>query len=129
VKVVFENEQVILLYFCIRRVGVLYSNRSVRKRAITKGVIDADNILLRQPVPLAQWPPAILSLKKFVREAEFKLGISLQIADCADTKPLRFAASHYQRVCIVEAQRSCHAHAKFFERIPNLVQRQRGIAL
>ncbi len=73
VKVVFENEQIILLYFCIRRVGVLYSNRSIRKRAITKGVIDTDDILLWQTVALAQWPPAILPLKKFVCEPEFEL--------------------------------------------------------
>ena len=76
-KVVSENEQIILLYFCIRRVGVLYSNRSVRKRAVTKGVIDADDILLWQPVALAQRPPAILPLEKFVREPEFKLGVFL----------------------------------------------------
>src|SRR5260370_5884692 len=77
VKVVFEDEQIILLYFCIRRVGVLYSNRSVHKRAVAKGVIDADDILLWQPVALAQRPPAILPLKKFVCQPEFELGISL----------------------------------------------------
>ena len=76
VKVVFENEQIILLYFCIRRVSVLYSNRSIRKRAITKGVIDADNILLRQPV---RWrngrQPSCRSRNWW--EAESNLGISL----------------------------------------------------
>src|SRR6202043_285716 len=66
VKVVFENEQIILLYFCIRRVSVLYSNRSIHKRAVAKCVIDADDILLSQPVALAQWPPPVLPLQKFV---------------------------------------------------------------
>ena len=70
-KVVFENEQIVLLYFCIRRVGVLYSNRTARKRAVTKGVIDTDDILLWQPIALAQWPPAILPLKEFVRKPKF----------------------------------------------------------
>src|SRR4029453_5505677 len=51
--------------------------RSVPKPPKTKGVMDADYILLWQPVALAQWPPAILPLKKFVREPELKLGISL----------------------------------------------------
>src|SRR6476620_1336596 len=77
VKVVFENEQIILLYFRIRRIGVLYSNRSIRKRAITEGVIDTDDILLWQPVALTQWPPAVLPFKKFVCEPKFERGISL----------------------------------------------------
>src|SRR3954464_14311783 len=76
-KVIFENKQIILLYFCICRVGVLYSDRSVRKRGVTKSVIDADHILLRQAIALTQGPPAILPLKKFVREPELKLRISL----------------------------------------------------
>ncbi len=64
-----------------------------------------------------------------MREPKFKLGMHSQITDAADTEPLRFAASHYQRVRIVEAQRSRHAHAKFFEQIPNLIERNSGIAL
>src|SRR4029077_4786075 len=103
VKVVFENDEVVLFNFCVSRVGVLYGNRCVRKRAVTEGVIDADDILLWQPVALAQWPPSILPLKKFMREPDLKLRIFSQVADCAYTKPLRFAASHYQRVCIIEA--------------------------
>jgi hypothetical protein len=76
-KVVFENDQIILLDFCIRGVGVLYSDRSVGKRAVSERMIDAHHILLGQRIALAQWPPAILPLKKFVREPEFKLGMSL----------------------------------------------------
>src|SRR5262249_779665 len=69
-----------------------------------------------------------LPLKKLVCEPKFKLRIFLQITDCADPKALCFAASHHQRVCIVEAQRSRRANAKFLERIPNLIYRNVRIA-
>src|SRR4030095_671702 len=128
-KVVLENDQIILLYFCICRVGVLYSNRPIRKGAVTKRVIDANDILLRQSVARAQWPPAIIPLKKLMREPDLELRIFSQVADCADAKRQRFVASHDQRVCIVETQRSCYAHAKFFERISNLIERHAPIAL
>src|SRR5215831_18725976 len=76
-ELVLEDHQVALFNLCIRRVGVLNVNRSVREGAVTKRMINADDILLRQSVPLAQWPPAILSLQKFVGKSELKLGISL----------------------------------------------------
>ena len=52
-EVVFKNEQIILLYFRISRVGVLDVNRSVCEGAVTKRMIDADDILLRQSITLA----------------------------------------------------------------------------
>ena len=58
-----------------------------------------------------------------MREPDLELGVFSQIADGAHAESLRFAASHHQRIGIVEAERVRHAHVKFHQRIANFVER------
>ena len=58
-KIVFENDEVVLFYLRIGRVGVLDINRAVCERAVTERVIDTDEVLLRKPVTFAQRLPAV----------------------------------------------------------------------
>ena len=122
-KVVLENDEIVLFYLCIRRVGVLYVDRSVGERAVTERVINADDVLLGKSVTLAQRLPAILPIQEFVRESDLEPGMFSQIADRADTEPLSFAAPHHQRISIVEPERLRHAYAERCERLTNLFER------
>src|SRR4029077_1994296 len=52
-----------------------------------------------------------------------------QVTDGSHAESLRFAASHHQRISIVEPERLRHSNTKFCERLANFVERQRASAL
>src|SRR5216117_1800604 len=80
-KVVFENDEIVLFYLCIGRVSVFYVHRSACERAVTKRVVDADDVSLRQRITLAQRLPAVLSVQEFVSEPDLQFGVFSQVAD------------------------------------------------
>src|SRR6266566_2310516 len=122
-KVVFENDEIVLFYLCIGRVSVFYVNRSVCERTVTKRVVDADDVSLRQRVTLAQRLPAVLSVQEFVSEPDLQFGVFSQVADGSYAELLRLTAPHHQRVGVVKPERLRHGHAKFCKRIADLVER------
>src|SRR6266550_2917311 len=82
-------------------------------------MINPNDALLGKPITLAQRPPAILAVEKFMGEADLEFGMLSQIADGANSEALRFAASHDQRVSVVEPKGLCHANTEFSERVSN----------
>ena len=49
-QVVFKNDKVVPFNLCVSRIGILDIDRSVRKSAVTKCVIDADDIFMLQTI-------------------------------------------------------------------------------
>src|SRR6266487_1276977 len=48
----------------------------------------------------------------------------LQIADRAQSEPLRFVTAHDERVSVVKSERLRHSNAELSERIANFLERQ-----
>src|SRR5580704_14565598 len=86
-------------------------------------MINPDDALLGKRVTLAQRPPAILAVEKFMGDSDLEFWMLSQIADSANSKALRFAASHDQRVSVIEPNGLCHANAEFSQRISNFMKR------
>src|SRR5213083_676989 len=86
-------------------------------------MINPVDVLLGKPVTLAQRPPAILTVEKFMGEPDLEFWMLSQSADGANSEALRFAASRDERVSVVEPQGLCHANAEFSERVSNLMTR------
>src|SRR4029453_13213077 len=91
---------------------------------VTERMINPDDALLGKPVMLAQRLPAILTVQKFMGEPDLEFGMPSQIADGANSEALRFAASHDQRVSVVEPKWLCHANAGFSECVSNFMKRK-----
>src|SRR6266496_3644730 len=87
-------------------------------------MINPDDALLGKPVMLAQRLPAILTVQKFMGEPDLEFWMLSQIADGANSEALRLAASHDQRVSVIEPKGLCHANTEFFERVSNFMKRK-----
>src|SRR5437667_11237716 len=57
-------------------------------------------------------------------QSDLEFRMLSQIADGANSEALRFAASHHQRVSVVEPEGLRHANTEFPERVSNFMKRK-----
>lgn len=88
--------------------------------AVREVVVEAPDVALRQPVPIADARPAIDALHELVAETEPQFGMAAQICERPDSQPGRDRLGHTDGVRVVEPEWPAHANAAASQRRPQI---------